>query len=187
MSKFLLILGPSGVGKSSIIEELILLDNRFVYISPFITRPLREGEINKIFLDKKEMDVMSKQGKFLAINELYNIYYATPRLPIEEALKNNLFPILDWPISKIEIMTQAFPHRLFIVYISPPSIKVLQQRLKKDSRDKDGCRLKSAQEELIAYKSHQDLGILNLQIISEENQIPKVAHEIYINYLQSFS
>ncbi|HBD04983.1 TPA: hypothetical protein DCZ32_00830, partial [Candidatus Uhrbacteria bacterium] len=58
MSKLLLLLGPSGVGKSAIIDELSKLDSRFVYISPYMTRPLRQGERNKIAVSDEQMDEM---------------------------------------------------------------------------------------------------------------------------------
>lgn len=186
MSKFLLLLGPSGVGKSSIIEELTRLDSRFIYISPFMTRPLREREKNKISISGEEMDEMSGQGEFFVINELYGVRYATPRQPIEQALKDNNFPVLDWPISKVSVMTEAFPSQLYIVYISPPSIEALRQRLARDDRDTDGHRLRSARQELEALESSGHLGIYDLEIISEENQVLKVAQTIYANYLQQF-
>lgn len=186
MSKFLLLLGPSGVGKSSIIEELIRLDSRFVYISPFMTRLLREGEKNKISISGEEMDEMSERGEFLVINELYGVRYATPRQPIEQALKEGDFPVLDWPISRMSVMTEAFPDQLYVVYISPPSIEALQQRLARDNRDADGHRLRSAREELEALESSRQVGIYDFEIVSEENQVPKVAQTIYANYLQQF-
>lgn len=184
MSKFLLLLGPSGVGKSSIIEELIRLDSRFVYVSPFMTRPLREGEKNKISISGGEMDEMWERGELLAINELYGIRYATPRLPIEKALAESNFPVLDWPISRIDIMRQAFPGQLCVVYISPPSIEALQLRLAKDGRDADGHRLHSAREELEAHNSFRYAGICDFEIVAEENQVPKIAQAICDNYLQ---
>lgn len=185
MSKFLLILGPSGVGKSAIIKELCRLDNRFVYISPYMTRPLRVEEENKTSITDEQMDKMWRQGELLVINELYGIRYATPRLPIIQALTECNFPVLDWPISRIEIMMQAFPNQLQIVYVSPPSIEILRQRLVKDGRDTNGSRLQSACKELEAYWSSQYSGICHFEIITEENQILKVAHAIYINYLKS--
>lgn len=184
MSKFLLLLGPSGVGKSSIIEELLRLDSRFVYISPFMTRPLREGEKNKISISGEEMDEMWNRGELLVINELYGIRYATPRLPIVQALAQGNFPVLDWPVSRIEAMTQAFPNQLCVMYVSPPSIEALRQRLDKDGRDTDGHRLRSAREELEAYESSRYIGVCNFEIVAEENQVPKIAHTIYTNYLQ---
>lgn len=186
MSKFLLLLGPSGVGKSSIIEELIRLDSRFVYISPFMTRPLREGEKNKVFISGEEMDEMSKRGELLTINELYGVRYATPRLPIEQALTIDRFPVLDWPISRVSVMKEAFPGQLYIVYISPPSIEALRQRLTRDNRDPDGHRLRSAREELETLESFRHSGIYDFEIVSEENRVHEVARTIYANYLQQF-
>ncbi|MDD4989689.1 MAG: hypothetical protein PHW31_00015 [Candidatus Pacebacteria bacterium] len=182
MSKFLLLLGVSGAGKSSIIEELIKLDNRFVYISPYMTRPLREREKNKISITDERMDEMWEKDELLAINELYGIRYATPRLPIIKALDEGNFPVLDWPISKIEIMRQVFPSQLYVVYITPPSIEVLQQRLK-DGRDTDGSRLISAKEELNAYWASQYKGCYDFEIISEVGQAGKVAQAIYEKYI----
>lgn len=185
MNKFLLLLGPSGVGKSSIIEKLCQLDNRFVYISPYMTRPLRKGEKNKISVSDERMDKMWHQGKLLVINEFYGIRYATPKSVIVETLINGNIPIIDWPISKIDIMVRFFPNQLYIVYISPPSIHVLHERLLKDGRDIDGSRFQSACEELKKYWSSQYTGIYDFEIISKENQISRVAQSIYINYLKS--
>lgn len=184
MNKLLLLLGPSGVGKSSIIKELLQLDSRFIYISPFITRPLRKGEKDKISISNKEMNKMWNRGKFLVINELYGIRYATPRLSIIEALEQGSFPILDWPISRIKVMTQAFPNQLCVIYILPPSIKVLQQRLTKDGRDIDGHRLQNAYKEMKTYESSQYVRVCDFEIIAEENKILKIARVIYTNYLQ---
>lgn len=187
MSKFLLLLGPSGVGKSVIIDELCRLDSRFVYISPYMTRSSREGETKKVSISGEQMDAMWNRGEILVINELYGIRYATPLLPIVEALASGNFPTLDWPISKIGVMTQTFPDQLHIVYILPPSIDVIRQRLAKDRRDTDGRRLQSAQEELDAYESSRYIGICDFEIVSEENQMPKIAHAIYTSYLKSCS
>lgn len=188
MSKFLLLLGPSGVGKSTIIEELIRIDERFTYISPYMTRNLRNGEKNKIPISDEEMNILWNKGELLVINTLYDdIRYATPRVPILQALKKNRFPVLDWPISRIQIMKESFLDQLYLVYISPTSINVLKDRLDKDDRDIDGKRLKSACIELQAYWSHEYDSIFDLAIISEENQINKIAHTIYVNYLLSFN
>lgn len=186
MSKFLLLLGPSGVGKSSIIEELCHIDDRFVYISPFMTRPLRDGEKNKISVSREQMEKIRTNGELLVVNELYGVQYATPRLPIEEALSSGKFPILDWPVSRIEVMVQAFPGLLYVTYVLPPSIEVLGKRLANDNRDIDGRRLQCAHEELEAYQSDKYFGIYDLEIMSEENQVEKIARVVYDSYLRSF-
>jgi len=187
MSKFLLLLGPSGVGKSAIIDELLKLDSRFGYISPYMTRPLRPGERNKIAVSNEQIDEMWRRGELLVINELYGgIRYGTPRLPIAEALATGNFPVLDWPIDRLEVMAQAFPGQLFTVYISPPSIDVLRQRLAKDGRDADGTRLVGATEELQRFWSARYAGAYDYEIISEDGRVAEIAETIYSNYLKSF-
>ncbi|HBD05741.1 TPA: hypothetical protein DCZ32_04765 [Candidatus Uhrbacteria bacterium] len=186
MNKFLLITGPSGVGKSAIIDELSKLDSRFVYISPYMTRPIRLGEKNKIAVSDEQMDEMWRRGELLAVNKLYGgIRYGTPRSPIIGALAIGSFPVLDWPIDRLEIMKQAFPDRLFIVYVSPPSIDILHQRLKKDGRDTDGTRLANAKQEIQKYWSLGRIGLCDLEVVSEDQRIPEIAVNIYTSYLGS--
>ncbi|MCX6780397.1 MAG: hypothetical protein NT034_04470 [Candidatus Magasanikbacteria bacterium] len=187
MSKFLLLLGPSGVGKSAIIEELSKLDDRFVYICPYMTRPLRTGETNKVAVSGSEMDEMWQHGKLLVVNELFGgIRYGTPRLPIEEALVIGKFPVLDWPIDRLEVMTTAFSGQLFVVYVSPPSLEVLRQRMGKDGRDADGARFASAQKELQRFWALGYVGNYDYEIVSQDGHVSEIARAIYSNYIQSF-
>ena len=185
MSKFILLLGPSGVGKSSIIQELKRMDSRFTYISPYITRSLRKEEKDKISISDLEMDEMRKRKELLVINSLYGVRYATPRIPIMEALAKGSFPILDWPIERIKIMSEAFLGQLYSVYIAPPSVKILAQRLEKDGRDTDGSRFKSALKELEIYWSGGYSGLYDFSIVSEDGKIVNIAHLIYQSYLKS--
>ncbi len=187
MSKFLLLLGPSGVGKSAIIERLISMDSKFVYISPYMTRQLRTGETNKIPVSDERMDEMEKDGDLLAVNVLFgNIRYGTPRLPIEEALRSGAYPILDWPIERISIMTEAFAKRLFIVYVLPPSLEILRKRLELDGRDLSGARLEAAKRELRKYQAEYKLeGIYHLEVVSHESGLAEVASKILSSYLES--
>src|SRR3989344_3528094 len=176
MSKFLLLLGPSGVGKSAIIDELSKFDSKFVYISPYMTRPLREGERNKIATSNEQMDQMWQRGELLVVNELFGgIRYGTPKLPIMEALATGKFPVLDWPIDRLEVMTLAFKGQLFIVYVLPPSLDVLGQRLAKDGRDADGMRLASATKELQQFWSSGYLGAYDYEIVSEDDRVTQIA------------
>jgi guanylate kinase len=187
LSKFLLLLGPSGVGKSAIIDELLKLDAKFVYISPYMTRSLRPGEKNKIPISEEQMNEMERRGEFLVVNTLFGgIRYGTPSLPIIQAFGAGDYPILDWPVDRLLVMRQTFPEQLFTVYISPPSIHVLRERLAKDGRDVDGTRLASAEKELQRYLSSKYAGLYNLEIISKDNEILEIATKIYIGYLKSF-
>ena len=184
MSKFLLLLGPSGVGKSALIHELIRLDARFVYISPYTTRPLRAGETNKIHISAAQMDEMDGRGEFLVVNELYGIRYATPRAPILQAFAAGNFPVLDWPVDRLRVMTEAFPRQLCVVYVAPPSMVVLEDRLGRDGRDESGSRMALARDELEAYWRGDYDPLIDHRVVSEEGHLPALSQRIYSLYTE---
>ncbi len=183
-SKFLLLLGVSGVGKSTIIRELRKLDSRFIYISPFMTRELRFGETDKIPITGEQMDEMERQGKLLVVNELYGVRYATPREPIEQAFAGEQFPLLDWPIDRLHVMQQAFPKKLFTVYVEPPDAETLRQRLV-DGRDLEEKRIDAATAELatLAQGTYDDA--IDHRVVSSEGEVASVAHAIYHEYTRA--
>ncbi len=182
-TKFLLLLGPSGVGKSTIIRHLQKMDNRFVYISPYITRSLREGEVDKIPISDHEMDERAARGEFLVINSFYGIHYATPHNAIERALNTGQFPLLDWPVSRMDVVQAAFPDRMFVIYVSPPSLEVLRGRLDNDGRDPQGQRYRAAAEELSRYWRGDYDSFCNLKVVSHENKSHEMAEQIHQTYL----
>ncbi len=184
MGKLLLVLGVSGVGKSSIIKELLALDKRFVYIVPFTTRPSRGAEDTKISISNEAMDDLWIRGELLSINEIHGIRCGTPRSSIVQALGQGNIPVLDWPLSCLEVMRLAFPNQLYVVYVLPPSIEILQQRLIKEGRHDDGDRFQNACRELEAYKSFETR-ICDLEIVSEEDKISEIAQRVYVGYLSN--
>jgi guanylate kinase len=184
-TKFLLLLGPSGAGKSTIMWALQEMDNRYVYISPYTNRPLREGETDKIHISDAEMDHMTKAGEFLVINEKFNWRYATPRSTILDAFAAHNYPLLDWPVDRLDIMQEAFGDRLYVVYIAPPSITELGARLANDNRDSDGARLRAAMAELKSYHAGEFSSFYDLEVVSD-GKVEELAARIHTAYLGSF-
>lgn len=180
--KFLLLLGPSGVGKSAIMKELRLMDSSFTYISPLMTRALRLGETDKVPVSESELDEMERQGKFLAVNQLYGVRYATPREPIEKAFRNGNFPLLDWPVQNIQTMLGAFPGRTFTVYIAPPDLSTLERRLS-DGRDINRARYEAGERELHAFYAGTYHDVVNYRVVNPEQETRKTAEKIYDMYI----
>lgn len=184
-TKFLLLLGPSGVGKSRIIWALKELDPRYCYISPYTNRRLREGETDKVYVSDVEMDRMATDGEFLVINEKFDFRYATPRGPIISAFEDGRFPLLDWPVDRFGIMQDAFPDRLYVAYVRPPSLEVLADRLRADGRDPEGVRLREAATELGREYSGEYAGLCDLVVVNNDGAVAEVARTVHENYVRS--
>lgn len=184
-AKFLLLLGPSGTGKSTIIENLKKADNRFKYVTPYTTRTLRPNETDKVSISASEMQQLQKSGKLLTMNTLYGIHYGTPKNLIDDALSSQNYPILDWPVSKMDLMAQAYPNNLYVVYVAPPSIDVLKSRLSNDDRDKDNKRFVSGKEELADFEQGKFDHVVNLKIVNHDSA--ESARQIYQEFIKSLN
>jgi guanylate kinase len=177
-NKLVLFLGPTAAGKSTVIRQLASLDPRFKYVAPFTTRQLRPGETEKVSVSAAQLDVMEEAGQLLARNQLYGHEYGTPRNGIEQSLRAGCFPCLDWPIQQLHIIAAAFPGRIFRIYIVPPSLAILHQRLEADGRDSTGDRFIQARTELNAFWSGSYNGLIDLVVINSDGQVPQIAESL---------
>lgn len=149
-SVFVLLLGPSGVGKSSIIEKLIKEDSRFVPSFVYTNRAPRENDFGRISISDKEFKKMSENGEFLIEAPIYGNKYAIPIKPVMEALKKGKIPIQDFPESFVEEIRGKIS--LLTIYTLPPSLETLRQRLQIDGRDPNGARHLENEKELNRLK-----------------------------------
>lgn len=182
-SKFVLLMGPSGAGKSTIIRHLKELDSRFEYVVPLTTRPLRDGEKDKIHVELDEIYSLDAQGKLLTINNIYGIYYATPKYLIDDALAQGKFPILDWPIDKLFLMDNVYGEQLYKIYIEPENVQELKKRLLADNRDVNGQRYMAGLAEMEdLYAGYYDHAI-DLRVINAHGYAKEIAELIYKHFI----
>lgn len=182
--RFLLISGPSGVGKSTVISYLKQLDSNFIYVTPYTTRKLRPGEQDKVSISIEQMHDLDRASKLLTINKIYGIYYGTPRDIIDTALINGKNPILDWPIEKIEIMQKQYKDKLFVVYLHPEDINELKARLSIDKRDVDGKRIDLGVQELKNFYNGEYDNSIDLKIVNKNELAKQIASLIYKKFMQ---
>ena len=128
--KLFVLSGPSGAGKGTICKKLIEDGSVDLSIS-MTTRAPREGEIDGVhyyFVTREEYDKTVEENGFLEHAEIYGNCYGTPKAPVLEKLEKGRDVILEIEMKGAAIVKQAFPDAV-LVFILPPSLKVLKQRL----------------------------------------------------------
>ena len=147
------IVAPSGAGKSSLVHALLEREPDIGLSISYTTRAPRPGEQSGreyFFVTNEEFAAMVKRGEFLEHAEVYGNFYGTSRIWIEKtrAAGSDVLLEIDWQGARA--VKKLFRDMTYI-YILPPSIEVLRERLVKrgkDSKEVIERRLSEAREDL---------------------------------------
>lgn len=147
------IVAPSGAGKSTLVNALLEREPDIGLSISYTTRSPRPGEVSGreyFFVSLDEFEAMAARGEFLEHAEVYGNWYGTSKHWIEKtrATGSDVLLEIDWQGARA--VKSIFPDMSFI-YILPPSIEVLRQRLVKrgkDSKEVIERRLAEAREDL---------------------------------------
>ena len=122
--------GPSGVGKSTILKRLAE-DIEFVFSVSATTRKPRSGEVDGVdyhFIDPEEFQRMIDDGQFVEHAEYGGNLYGTPVSSIEAARAAGNVVVLDIELDGARQVRELYPDALFF-WIRPPSFEELEHRL----------------------------------------------------------
>lgn len=167
--------GPSGVGKSTVIAEL-LSNRRDIHFSvSFTTRQPRVGEehgVNYYFVSREEFERMIEADELLEYAQYVENYYGTSLKVIEEKLQAGVDVLLDIEVQGAAKVREKCPEAVFI-FIIPPSLEELSRRLRKrntDSEDVIAQRLAKAREECRECTKYDYL-VVNDNVMSAAQEI----------------
>lgn len=136
--QILVISGPSGSGKSSLIDRL-MLDHKNIYFSvSSTTRAIRAGEkegINYYYITKDEFETGIEKGEFLEWAVVHKNYYGTSLIPVENALKDGKTVIFDIDVQGFKIVKEKFKNEIVSVFITTKSRSELKNRLESRGTD----------------------------------------------------
>jgi guanylate kinase len=157
----LVVSAPSGGGKSSLCQRLLNWAPNIIYSVSCTTREPRGGEQNGhdyFFLSAEEFEKKIAAGEFLEYAKYNNHYYGTPRGFVEEQLTAGHDVLLDIEVQGARQVAEcvrggkcAYPDALVMIFLMPPSLELLETRLRRRGTDSDETirkRLALAQQEM---------------------------------------
>lgn len=150
--RLIVLSGPSGVGKSTVIAELLSQRSDIFFSVSFTTRSPRVGEadgVNYNFVSRREFQRMIDAGELLEYAEFVGNYYGTSLKVIEEHLAAGIDVLLDIEVQGAANVRRRCPEAV-LIFIIPPSFEELSRRLHgraTDGEDVINGRLARAREE----------------------------------------
>ena len=172
------IVAPSGAGKSSLVNALLEREPDVGLSISYTTRPPRPGDVSGreyFFVSPAEFQEMVDRHEFLEYAEVYGNMYGTSKRWIEKTRATGADVLLEIDWQGARSVHKLFPDMAYI-YILPPSIEVLAQRLKKRGKDTPSViakRVAAAREDLkhapeadyVIINEDFNLALLDLQSI----------------------
>jgi guanylate kinase len=154
MSKLIVLSGPGGVGKSTIVRELKKRDD-FHFSVSVTTRPPRPDEIDGVayhFLTEDKFAEMVNENLLLEWAEFAGFKYGTPASPVNDALNKGLNVLLEIEIAGARQIRKIRPDSI-LVFLQPPTISDLEERIRgrgTENEERIRARLLLAREEMAA-------------------------------------
>jgi guanylate kinase len=174
----LMVVAPSGAGKSSLVNALLQKDPDICLSVSFTTRAPRPGEVNGReynFLSEQEFLKRKDAGDFLEWANVHGNYYGTSKSWIESQMKNGKDVILEIDWQGARQVQRLIPEAIWI-FILPPSIQTLEDRLRKRAQDDEATiqkRVAAAKDEL-AHVAEANYLVVNdnfEQALNDLNQV----------------
>ncbi len=144
--------GPSGAGKTTIVDKVLALDQRLIRSVSATTRPPRPGEAegkDYFFVSPGEFEKMKKHD-LLEWAQVYECFYGTPKLFVENQLQAGFDVMLNIDVQGAEQVKKVFDDAV-MVFILPPSFAVLAKRMELRGAGDSGdlqLRLDNARSEI---------------------------------------
>lgn len=171
----IVIAGPSGVGKGTLIKEILSMEENIRLSISATTRPKRDKEkdgVDYFFVEKEDFIKRAERGEFLEWADVFGKLYGTPTERVEEWLKESLDVLLEIDVQGA-FMVREKKSDAVLVFIEPPSFDELEKRLtKRGTEDYSSVkkRLETAEWEL------EQKGEFDYIVVNES--VNEAAHEL---------
>jgi len=174
-----IISGPSGVGKDTIIAAMQERGHRppYHYVVTCTTRARRPNEIDRVsynFVTVEQFLALRDAGELLEANEVHDHWYGTPRAGVREAMSRGQHAILKIDVQGAQVVKACVPQAL-LIFVVPPSIETLNQHLqarRTETPEELAIRQKNAAIELARQYDYDHV------VVNEEGRVDVTAERI---------
>lgn len=172
---------PSGAGKTTLSKRLLSQNPDVVLSVSATTRAPRPGEVDGRdyhFLSVEDFKAKIEEDYFFEWAEVFGRYYGTPKTPVLEAVEEGRDVVFDIDWQGAQILADQAPADTVRVFILPPSLALLEDRLRKrgqDSADVIKGRMDRAKDE-ISHWSEYDYVIVNDDFARALEKLNQILH-----------
>ncbi len=187
--------GPSGAGKGTVVSELIK-DSSYALSISMTTRTPRETEqdgIHYFFKTVEEFEKMIEENGFLEYAKFCDNYYGTPLSYVEQKLDEGKNVILEIEVQGALQVKERYKDAI-LIFLTPPNITQLRERLEKratETPEKIAMRMKRAKEEIKLIDKYDYIVINDIvekatKSINDIVRIEKMAAKRHISLINTF-
>ena len=173
----IVISGPSGVGKDSVLEEMKARGLPFHFVITATTRGPRPDEVNGVdyfFLSQDEFARMIDEGELLEYAVVYQDYKGIPKSQVREALASGKNVIMRIDVQGAETVRRLVDDAL-LIFLTPQNEKELINRLKRrDTETKESLKLRIA----TTRQEYKKISIFDYIVVNKEDRLDETADTI---------
>jgi guanylate kinase len=173
----IVISGPSGAGKDSVIELMRARGLPFHFVVTATTRPPRPEEVNGvdyIFVSKDEFAEMIDEGELLEYAIVYNDYKGVPRKQVREALESCKDVVMRLDVQGAETVSRLAPDSL-LIFLTTETEEDLVNRLKvRKSETPEGLKLRIA----TARQELKQIDVFDYVVVNREDRLDETVDTI---------
>jgi len=174
---FVVLSGPSGVGKDAVLTKLKESGHPLEYIVTVTTRPRRAKERNSVdyhFISTKKFQEMIERKELLEWASVYDNWYGVPEEPVKQALDRGQDVIVKVDVQGAATIKKAMPQAV-LIFLVPPSTEELTTRLKQRRTESSfdlALRTKIAEEEI------KQLPLFDYVVVNKQDEIELAVSDI---------
>lgn len=175
----LVLSSPSGAGKTTITRELVAKDPLLRISVSVTTRARRRDEVegkHYHFITRPQYDAMVAKGELLEHATVFGHCYGTPRAPVEAALASGRDIVTDIDWQGTQQLKETIRADLVAVFVLPPSMAALEQRLRTRAQDSDEvvrARMAKSADEMSHWPEY-DYVFVNHDIAESVRQVRSI-------------